>query len=453
MVKMGKSAALPGQRVRFRMADGAVVERYAYDSYGKATVLSGPVNSSGNPTWDWSARAANASAYGNEITYGAYRADPETGLNYDHARYYKPTFGVWTQRDPAGYIDGLSLYQYVQSNPTTYTDPTGLCEVKPTITQVSIVTAGGKNDVVWRKCDAFLGMLDEAFGIHGFAKYGIAHSYLFLERGVEKELIEMGPTTDPIDKTGKMLGSGAIFPFNYIEALTDASKAARRLSGVEDTGALPVPKVEDVIKEGLKKLDELAASMKLPSIGGLTEGYGLFSVPVKDDPRKGTLLDLDLAGKGPCAEVDAIEKAAKAIGEKTSTEGNMTIRGTSYHVGFAYDFPRTCNSFTGSVLRAAGVPIPTGGKKLVGIDQVFTDWTEMDKAAQGMVKSSVDVIAEAYAAIAAAQKAARSVPVPPIPPLFPPRRIQPGDLIVPLPSPPMPWERGNGMWPRGLRME
>ena len=53
----------------------------------------------------------------------------ETGLDYDHARCYKRTFGIWTQRDPAGYIDGLSLYQYVQSNPTTYTDPTGMCEV------------------------------------------------------------------------------------------------------------------------------------------------------------------------------------------------------------------------------------------------------------------------------------------------------------------------------------
>ena len=33
--------------------------------------------------------------------------------------------------DPAGYLDGLSLYQYVQSDPTTYTDPMGLCEVPP----------------------------------------------------------------------------------------------------------------------------------------------------------------------------------------------------------------------------------------------------------------------------------------------------------------------------------
>lgn len=43
-----------------------------------------------------------------------------------HARWYDPTTGRWSQRDPAGYVDGGNLYQYVASNPLKYVDPWGL---------------------------------------------------------------------------------------------------------------------------------------------------------------------------------------------------------------------------------------------------------------------------------------------------------------------------------------
>jgi RHS repeat-associated protein len=34
--------------------------------------------------------------------------------------------GRWTRRDPAGYVDGMNIYQYVQSTPLGTTDPSGL---------------------------------------------------------------------------------------------------------------------------------------------------------------------------------------------------------------------------------------------------------------------------------------------------------------------------------------
>ena len=40
-------------------------------------------------------------------------------------RDYHPVQGRFTQRDPAGYVDGMSLYEYVQSAPTVGTDPSG----------------------------------------------------------------------------------------------------------------------------------------------------------------------------------------------------------------------------------------------------------------------------------------------------------------------------------------
>jgi hypothetical protein len=42
------------------------------------------------------------------------------------ARDYDPTTGRWDEEDPAGYINGASQYQFVESNPTSALDPSGL---------------------------------------------------------------------------------------------------------------------------------------------------------------------------------------------------------------------------------------------------------------------------------------------------------------------------------------
>lgn len=41
---------------------------------------------------------------------------------------YSPTLGRWMQMDPAGYVDGANLYQFVNSQPVNGTDPAGLWE-------------------------------------------------------------------------------------------------------------------------------------------------------------------------------------------------------------------------------------------------------------------------------------------------------------------------------------
>src|SRR6185436_18297438 len=93
---------------------GAVVERYAYDPYGKASVF----------TAAWAAQLPTV--YNNEVLFGGYRLDPETGLYAVRRRVYHPTLGRWLQRDPSGVVDGSNLYQYARSQPTRGTDPTGL---------------------------------------------------------------------------------------------------------------------------------------------------------------------------------------------------------------------------------------------------------------------------------------------------------------------------------------
>ena len=102
-------------------ADGGVQERYRYAAYGAPTFL--------QP--DFTPRSPNQSDFDWESLYCGYRYDEQTGLYQVRNRYLQPGIGGWITRDPIGYEDGLSLYQYVQSRPTNGFDPTGLGDPLP----------------------------------------------------------------------------------------------------------------------------------------------------------------------------------------------------------------------------------------------------------------------------------------------------------------------------------
>ena len=70
-------------------SDGDVVERYAYDPYGKVTVLNGADDADGGGVNDFSADADNASDWDNAILYCGYLLDTETGLYHVRHRYYR----------------------------------------------------------------------------------------------------------------------------------------------------------------------------------------------------------------------------------------------------------------------------------------------------------------------------------------------------------------------------
>ncbi|MCX5673920.1 MAG: autotransporter-associated beta strand repeat-containing protein [Planctomycetota bacterium] len=97
---------------------GAVVERYIYSAYGEVTVLDE----------DWDPVEGNESAVANDRLFTGSALDSETGLYSSRVRdTYHPTLGRWLERDPAGYVEGMNLYEYVGSNPANLTDPMGLC--------------------------------------------------------------------------------------------------------------------------------------------------------------------------------------------------------------------------------------------------------------------------------------------------------------------------------------
>ncbi len=110
-----------------------VVERYAYDPYGSVTVLDGGPGDPDNPATEpggegdteWDADPNGVSDHLNPILYCGYYYDLETGLYHVRNRSYHPHLGRWVQRDPEGYVDGMSLYEYVGGRPGTARDPMG----------------------------------------------------------------------------------------------------------------------------------------------------------------------------------------------------------------------------------------------------------------------------------------------------------------------------------------
>lgn len=89
----------------------------------------------GGPTFNagWIDNPSDPNGPDNSVGYDGYWFDlagateaTSTGLYMVRHRVYDPKLGRWLQRDPARYIDGQSLLQYVGSNPLASTDPSGL---------------------------------------------------------------------------------------------------------------------------------------------------------------------------------------------------------------------------------------------------------------------------------------------------------------------------------------
>jgi len=91
---------------------GAVQERIVYDPYGNSTFL----DAGGSPTTD---------SFTWIYLHQGGRLELNTGLYLFRHRDYSTKLGRWRESDAYGYVDGISLYEYLNSDPTNEFDPMG----------------------------------------------------------------------------------------------------------------------------------------------------------------------------------------------------------------------------------------------------------------------------------------------------------------------------------------
>lgn len=127
------------------------------------------------------------------------------GLVYYRARYYDPSVGRFTARDPVGYLDGLNRYAYVGNNPVNFTDPLGLTAQGPLAIQFASQRAS------YYSGDQ--GVLDSAGSAYGYG-YGPVP---FADRSVASgppvtsgriQLADAGTTASDADREGLLIGCG-----------------------------------------------------------------------------------------------------------------------------------------------------------------------------------------------------------------------------------------------------
>jgi len=98
---------------------GNVLERYEYDAYGNPTIWNA----------DFTTERDNSNS-GNPYLFTGRRVDIlDSGslkIQYNRNRYYDYYSGRWLTHDPLDFVDGMNLYEYVQTNPVNQIDPFGL---------------------------------------------------------------------------------------------------------------------------------------------------------------------------------------------------------------------------------------------------------------------------------------------------------------------------------------
>jgi RHS repeat-associated protein len=90
-----------GSTVGLVGSGGTIGTSYTYQPFGATTVAGG----NGNPY------------------QFAGRENDGTGLYFNRARYYSPTFQRFVAQDPIGFDGGPNLYTYAANAPTFFTDP------------------------------------------------------------------------------------------------------------------------------------------------------------------------------------------------------------------------------------------------------------------------------------------------------------------------------------------
>ena len=118
-----------------------IVGTQSKQSYVHADALGVPralVDATGAIFWQWDyannpfgEQAPTSTGYEFNLRFPGQYFDAESGLNYNHHRYYEPAMGRYLQHDPAGLSAGPNPYAYVSGRPMASIDPAGLASAGP----------------------------------------------------------------------------------------------------------------------------------------------------------------------------------------------------------------------------------------------------------------------------------------------------------------------------------
>ncbi len=248
----------------------AVYERYTYDPYGKVEIYDA----------SWNSRAS--SSFDNSILFAGYYRDVESDIYSVRFRNYHPDLGRWLQRDPLGYVDGMSFYEYVSSNPVMYLDPLGLA-----ITPQDMLDVLALMDEVIAACKGKDGGVDYAVKLVGL-KFDLLAKHKELNNALNAMKNNLEEVAYGIKKA-----------INAYENLDDAAKTAGGALDIlgkyvgKELGAELLGKIPDLGKFSsvLSKIASgaelasaamskdpikfvLSAGSMLPAVGSFMEFYG-----------------------------------------------------------------------------------------------------------------------------------------------------------------------------------
>ena len=111
---------------------GSTITYLHHDQIGSIRLITDNAGSTATATtntWDpYGNNAATTGTLTSPFGYAGQYIDPETGLQYDRARYYDPTTSQFLTADPLAVLT-RQTYNYADNNPLNATDPTGLDNV------------------------------------------------------------------------------------------------------------------------------------------------------------------------------------------------------------------------------------------------------------------------------------------------------------------------------------
>lgn len=212
--------------------NGTLLRIYA-DQLGAPRVIT---DATGAQLWKWDGDPFGNVAPTGTLTFsqrfpGQY-ADSETGLYFNHARYYDPKTGRYTQSDPIGLRGGLNAFGYASAGPIGRMDPLGLAlifvgglfdETKgKQVKSFQEAFYGDANYYTWDQGDALLRFVNslpvnEAITLVGHS-YGGDTAAFVAARACRK--VENLITIDPVSR----VGVGSVFGPSYSDVAANTDR-------------------------------------------------------------------------------------------------------------------------------------------------------------------------------------------------------------------------------------